>query len=280
MAIVIFDLDNCVSDDSRRIPLIDWSQATPEQRYAKYHDMCHLDDPANVQLVQANASAGHAIVFMTARPVTVRAKTEAWIQTLLGVKRFTLMMRNVGDHRKSVEVKRDMLLALPEYDMSIDCVAIAYDDRQDVLDMYASYGIKTQLLKIHDVCAYTPPAAPAQEPVFNVLERRAAPPKKAPYTAVTAASILDEMAKTFRERNVVYGDNYKMVGKIMAVLFPNGAPPELLHNEQFHLVELIIVKLSRYAISGLSHQDSIRDMGVYCAMCESILNQSQTKDKK
>lgn len=253
MAVVIFDLDNCVSDDSHRIPLIDWSKSTPEERYAAYHEACHLDKAANVRLVQANVSAGHMIVFMTARPVTVRAKTEAWIQTVLGAKRFTLMMRNVGDHRKSVEVKRDMLLALPEYDMSVECVAVAYDDRQDVLDMYASYGINTQLLKIHDVCAYTPPAAPAQQP------------------ATTAASILDDMAKTFRERNTVYGDNYKMVSKIMAVLFPNGAPPELLHNDQFHLVELIVVKLSRYAISGLSHQDSIRDMGVYCAMCESIL---------
>jgi len=32
--------------------------------------------------------------------------------------------------------------------------------------------------------------------------------------------ILDEMADTFRQRNAVYGDNYRMVGKMMAVLFP------------------------------------------------------------
>lgn len=96
----------------------------------------------------------------------------------------------------------------------------------------------------------------------------------------TAADILDEMAATFRERNAVYGDNYKMVGKMMAVLFPNGAPPELLHNDQFHLFELILVKLSRYAISGLQHQDSIRDMGVYCAMCESILINQQQERKQ
>lgn len=96
----------------------------------------------------------------------------------------------------------------------------------------------------------------------------------------TAADILDEMAATFRERNAVYGDNYKMVGKMMAVLFPKGAPPELLHNDQFHLFELILVKLSRYAISGLTHQDSIRDMGVYCAMCEAILNQQPKEPKQ
>lgn len=86
----------------------------------------------------------------------------------------------------------------------------------------------------------------------------------------TAADILDNMAATFRERNAVYGDNYKMVGRMMAVLFPNGVPPELLHSDQFHLFELILVKVSRYAISGLQHVDSIHDAGVYCAMCESI----------
>ena len=86
----------------------------------------------------------------------------------------------------------------------------------------------------------------------------------------TAADILEAMAATFRERNAVYGDNYKMVGKMMAVLFPNGVPPDLLHSDQFHLFELILVKMSRYAISGLQHVDSIHDAGVYCAMCESI----------
>jgi hypothetical protein len=86
----------------------------------------------------------------------------------------------------------------------------------------------------------------------------------------TAADVLDDMAATFRERNAVYGDNFKMVGRMMAVLFPKGAPPELLHSDQFHLFELILVKLSRYAISGLEHVDSIHDAGVYCAMCEAI----------
>lgn len=89
-------------------------------------------------------------------------------------------------------------------------------------------------------------------------------------TPATAADILDQMAATFRERNAVYGDNFRMVGRMMEVLFPGGAPPELLHSDQFHLFELILVKLSRYAISGLQHRDSIHDAGVYCAMCEAI----------
>ena len=37
-----------------------------------------------------------------------------------------------------------------------------------------------------------------------------------------AAQILEEMANTFRERNRVYGDNYKNVGEVMVALFPKG----------------------------------------------------------
>lgn len=90
-----------------------------------------------------------------------------------------------------------------------------------------------------------------------------------------AADILDAMAETYRERNAVYGDNYKRVGPMMAVLFPDGVPPEVLHSDQFHLFELILVKLSRFAISNLSHQDSIHDAGVYAAMIEHIVIQQQ-----
>lgn len=90
-----------------------------------------------------------------------------------------------------------------------------------------------------------------------------------------AGFILDEMADTFRQRNAVYGDNYKMVGKLMAVLFPNGVPKEVLHSDQFHLFELKLVKLSRFAISNLTHQDSIHDDGVYSAMIEAIVIEQQ-----
>lgn len=87
----------------------------------------------------------------------------------------------------------------------------------------------------------------------------------------TAADVLQDMANTFRERNEVYGSNYEMVAPMMAVLFPDGVPSELVTRHQFHLFELILVKLSRFAISGLTHQDSIHDLAVYGAMIESIL---------
>lgn len=91
----------------------------------------------------------------------------------------------------------------------------------------------------------------------------------------TAADILDEMAGTFRERNRVYGSNFKMVAPLMKTLFPNGVPPELVVSDKFHLFELMLVKISRFAISNLSHQDSIHDCGVYAAMVEACILEEQ-----
>lgn len=87
-----------------------------------------------------------------------------------------------------------------------------------------------------------------------------------------AADVLQGMANTFRERNKVYGNNAEMVGKVMQVLFPKGVrltTPADYH--MWHLFELKIVKLTRFAISGLTHQDSVHDDAVYSAMCELLV---------
>lgn len=108
------------------------------------------------------------------------------------------------------------------------------------------------------------PAADAQpEPQQEKKQRR------------TAADILIEMGETYRVRNAVYGDNYKMVSKLVEALFPKGVPSALVITPQWHLFELQLVKLSRFAVSGLTHVDSVHDMAVYGAMIEMILTQPE-----
>lgn len=88
-----------------------------------------------------------------------------------------------------------------------------------------------------------------------------------------AARILAKAAQTHRERHAVYGDNYRMVGKIMAVLFPEGVKlkTEADHN-RFHILMLVVVKLTRYATNWRSggHRDSLTDLSAYAAMLEAI----------
>ena len=57
-----------------------------------------------------------------------------------------------------------------------------------------------------------------------------------------AAEILEEMARTFRERNEVYGDNYKNVGAVMKSLFPGNVNLNSVDDyNMWHLFELMIV---------------------------------------
>tara|TARA_Y100000401_G_C8270209_1_gene197956 strand:- start:207 stop:506 length:300 start_codon:yes stop_codon:yes gene_type:complete len=97
----------------------------------------------------------------------------------------------------------------------------------------------------------------------------------------SADKILLSMAKTFRERNKIYGDNYKSVGEVMMALFPDGI--ELSSKDQFnkwHLFELMVVKLTRFANTNLSHKDSIHDAAVYAAMVESLMPEERKENDK
>lgn len=90
----------------------------------------------------------------------------------------------------------------------------------------------------------------------------------------TADEVLNEMAETYRERNAVYGDNFRMVGPLLNVLHPEGVALNTSEDhEVFHLWSLVMVKLSRFAISDLEHEDSCHDAAVYLAMIEGILRE-------
>jgi hypothetical protein len=254
MKYVIFDLDNCLADDRERIPLINWSETHPDKRYAEYHRDVSNDRAGNYEIYSDMIlGEGHTPIFMTARPHTVgrsnvRQQTREWIRDHLGVENPLLIMRNVGDNRPSVELKREQLKHLADYDVSLKDIVCAYDDRADIVQMYQDHGILAHVLAIHDACAYTPPVK-----------------------AINAGEVLGAMAATFLERSGTYKDNYKMVPKLCEVLFPEGVPPEILFSPQWHLFELKLVKLSRFAISGLKHLDSIHDDAVYSAMIEACL---------
>ena len=91
---------------------------------------------------------------------------------------------------------------------------------------------------------------------------------------LACGAVLREMADTFDARNAVYGDNYRMVGHVMAAFFPEGVTLKTPEDyEVFHLFELKIVKLTRFVIGGMTHQDSIHDDAVYAAMIEAILKE-------
>lgn len=88
----------------------------------------------------------------------------------------------------------------------------------------------------------------------------------------TPPDLLEEMARTYRERNKTYGDNYLEVGKVMDALFPDGLRIEGAGSWNKYLVLFhIINKLTRLTQGGVTHIDSAHDIGVYAAMLESMI---------
>lgn len=256
MKYVIFDLDNCLSDDRARIPLIDWTQNDPGKRYAAYHSNVGEDPVGNYDLFCA-ATKDCTPIFLTARPHTVgkidvQAETLRWIENNLGYEHPILLMRNEGDHRPSVDLKCMQLNYLSDWNVTLQDVACAYDDREDVVAMYANAGILAEVLAIHSIDACLPPAKAKRAPDF-----------------------LEAGAETFRQRNAVYGDTYLEFGRMCAAIFPDGIHVKANDVAGFNRLGVFVQalsKIARYAANANKggHQDSAHDLMVYAAMPEEV----------
>lgn len=159
MTVAIFDLDNCLADDSWRIPLIDWSEEDSLLRYHHYHSASRWDKPHNLHLVN-EAHANDRIAILTARPLAHRVMTEVWLRGN-GIRYDFLLMRNNYDFSRSCVLKGNQLLWLTggNYDgVTLADIVAAYDDRPEVIEVYKRMGVpRANVVCIHDVCAYTQP---------------------------------------------------------------------------------------------------------------------------
>jgi len=281
--IAIFDLDGCLFDDEHRLPLINMS-LEGDARYEAYHADQHVDLvlEAGVSYLKKAAEQNLLVVFLTARPIkyfeVTLSKLGRHFHKLLD-GRFPLHMRPDGDKRTSVEFKRSKVreIIAKAKDEGRE-VVVAFDDRQDVVDMYREEGVPAWVLdKSGSACpgflrdsrqllehqGYM--ASLTDGPAQPKLER---PPTRKP----DAGDLMAAMARTFKERNAVYGNNAEVVGRVMAALFPHGVKLKTPKDfELWHLLELVIVKLTRFTQSELTHEDSIHDLAIYAAMVELLV---------
>lgn len=84
---------------------------------------------------------------------------------------------------------------------------------------------------------------------------------------------LAKLALLYKQRNELYGDNYKNFGKLMVAFFPKGV--QLLTEEdhsRFALFVHLATKMSRYAemFSKGGHADSLDDITVYSQMLREL----------
>jgi len=140
---VIFDLDGCIADDRRRLPLIDPAAQDP---WAAYHAGCE-DDPLMNEHWAALGELFEPIIF-TARPESVREKTERWLErnTRFEAMPLFIFMRAEGCLMSSPALKESYLKQLFEFGVQSHQIILAIDDREDVVAMYRANGLRAALV--------------------------------------------------------------------------------------------------------------------------------------
>lgn len=273
MQYVIFDIDGTLFDDAHRRHLIH-REGDRAQNIEAYHTRMHLDPVVPWVADEFRRWLNHVdeidtcrIRVLTGRPHKWRQDTLKQLRSQFGddINDDMLLMRPDEGHLAALSSPEFKITLLEAIDIDSGDIAAVYEDRRDVIEAYANWGV---------------PLARIREVNFNKFDRVPCAEEvvKTPIYPTDAADVLSEAAKTFRERNAVYADNYKLVAPVIRALFPNGVPGELVTTEHWHLFELIVVKLTRFAQSQLTHQDSMRDTAVYAAMIESILSNQENEN--
>lgn len=148
--LMLIDIDGTLADASHRMHLLPPTNSDEEQ-WQRFMDpgLVDLDKPIGEtwRVIGAAAKYGpYKPVVTTARQARLREVTERWLNRWSAVfecgstfKAAPLLMRNNDDLRPGLEVKRSHLIALMADGHR---VKVAFDDRDDVTEMYRSHGIR------------------------------------------------------------------------------------------------------------------------------------------
>ncbi len=98
----------------------------------------------------------------------------------------------------------------------------------------------------------------------------------------TVPEMLEAAAALYRQRNAIYGDNYKSFGKVMVACFPKGVVLNTVddHN-RFGIFVQIVGKVTRYAaqFKNGGHVDSLDDTTVYAQMLKELDEDAQARSQ-
>jgi len=113
------------------------------KRFDRFHSES-VDCPPNMQAVElarAAHAAGQAVIVVTARRAMWRHHT-AWFLALHGIPSDVLIMRADSDHRRDVDVKRDILAQIRTRWTPV----LAVDDNPSIIELWEAEGIPTVVI--------------------------------------------------------------------------------------------------------------------------------------
>ena len=88
------------------------------------------------------------------------------------------------------------------------------------------------------------------------------------------AELLKEKAELFQRKSEEYGYSYLQYGDVMTAIFPNGMkvrPGDVDTWNRFGIYSMMVHKMLRLANTSCRSIDSVKDIQVYGAMLESIM---------
>jgi phosphoglycolate phosphatase-like HAD superfamily hydrolase len=138
---VIFDVDGTLLDIEHRVPLIRPTNHTKKD-WAAFREAA-INDKPNSEIIRIAAAlrlAGNRIIISTGRMEKEREVTKRSLEVAgLNLYDIPMYMRTNDDCRLDAVVKREMLVK-----MRVDGYnpVLAFDDRQQVVDMWRSQGIR------------------------------------------------------------------------------------------------------------------------------------------
>ena len=134
--VFIFDLDGTLADNSHRLKFIqgevkDWEG---------FHNLQGDDKPIweVITVARALATAGQTLIYVTGRMEKGRNVTQSWLDKYR-LPKGALLMRKDGDHREDYVVKSEILDSLEGASVNLGG---AFEDRQQVTDMYRARGLR------------------------------------------------------------------------------------------------------------------------------------------
>ena len=140
---IIFDIDGTLADISHRLHFIQGEKKDWEGFYGamdKDQPIYEMTLLLRLLILTTMTDTEYKVVFVTGRPEKYREKTMKWLDNIVHIENLNerLFMRKDGDHRQDYVVKREIVEKLREQ----GSIRMAFEDRDQVVQMYRSLGIR------------------------------------------------------------------------------------------------------------------------------------------